>query len=197
MKAQFIHENLSFERGLDPKKVMGIGMEEKIKKAMEADGFKYIEDEVALWWAAEKNHPNFARYLLTKDIDQEALNKALQRAIVGSTFNRSPEIVEMLLEAGADPSSLSYIVFSNKVIGDQEDTQVLKLLIDHGLDLKQFNASSIAQRAAHKPVEFMKMLIDNGMNIEDVNLFHVNTGKKGGRYLLDQMSKLAAEKHPQ
>lgn len=195
MRAQFVYENLSFERGQDPKKVMGIGMEEQIKKAMEDEGFRYTSDDIALWWASEKNYPNFARYLINKVSDPKSLSTALERAITGSTFGRSSEIVKMLLEAGVDPNDMLIgIDFSKRVIGDQEDTQVLKLLLDHGLDLDEYDANSLSQRAAHKPVEFMKTLIDNGMDISDINLFHINTAKKGGKYLLDQMSKLAAEK---
>jgi ankyrin repeat protein len=191
MKAQFVYENLSFERGQDPKKVMGIGMEEQIKKAMAEERYTYTQDEIALWWSAERGHASFVKYLLEKEIDQESKDKALQRALAGSG---TTDIIKMLLEAGADPNSLSPIDVPKNVIGRQEDPQVLKLLLDHGLDLSRYDASSLAQRAAHKPVEFMKMLIDNGMDISKINLFHVNTAKKGGRHLLDQMSKLAAEK---
>ena len=192
MKAQFISENLNFERGKDPKSTMGIGMQEKLEKAMEDDAWHYSNDDSALSWAAMKANLKFTEYLLKKGADPNAYNqRTLQRAVLGG----SPEIMKMLLKAGADPNEIPRIDLGRRVITEQTDIQMLQSLLDHGLDLTLHDETELALLAAHKPVDFMKLLIDRGMDISNINLFHVNTAKKGGKYLLDQMSKLASEQN--
>ena len=70
-----IREYINFERGIDPKKAIGLGMREKIKKMMEEDGWDYYDDysdNTALRWASYYSHLEIVKWLIDAGADVHA-----------------------------------------------------------------------------------------------------------------------------
>jgi len=106
-----IGESLGFERGLNPKNSIGIGLIKTITAEMLAD----VNDEKwwnkygthiaeLLIWSVEKDNAEYVRYLLDNgakvfvNIDDDG---PLRTAVL----HNNPQIVRMLLDAGANPKT--------------------------------------------------------------------------------------------
>lgn len=191
MRAQFVHENLSFERGRDVKQAAGIGMEDSLKRAMEEDRLQHNDDSNSLEWAAREGRKDFVEYLLKKGADP---NK--RRSLAGATRPNDIGIYKLLLDAGADMDQLSMNFDpARNIIRNSEDTSQLEYLISRGLDLNKIGKTLLTYAVQKPTADWVKVLLEAGLDVSDVNLFHYNLGKKAGKYLLDYMSKLAAEKY--
>lgn len=191
MKAQFVHENLGFERGQDVNKAVGIGMEDALKRAMAKDRIQHYDDSNSLEWAAREGRKDFVEYLLKKGADP---NK--RRSLAAATIPNDIEIYKLLLDAGADMNQLS-VNFDppRNIIRNSEDTSQLEYLISRGLDLDVVGKTLLTYAMEKPTADWVKVLIEGGLDVSDVNLFNYNISKKPGKYLLDYMSKLASEKY--
>jgi len=192
MKALFVYERLEFERGLNPKSAVGIGMEDALKRAMEEDGRKHYDDHLSLEWAAGQGRKDFVEYLIKKGADPNN-SQALTRA----TNANDIEIYKLLLDAGAKMSEIEKrFEGPRNIIKNSEDTSQLEYLISRGLDLEEIGKTMLTYAVEKPTADWVKVLLDNGLDVSDVNLFNINLSRKAGKYLLDHMSKLAAEQHP-
>lgn len=113
MRAKFVKENLDFERGQDPKKSMGIGDEaiyQKISDMMLADGWTPVdphESDSAIGWAVEYNHIDMAKFLLDRDLTDEARSH-FPDYIHWSAVNKNLDMLKILLSYNPDPSKLDF-----------------------------------------------------------------------------------------
>jgi ankyrin repeat protein len=192
MKAQFVHENLGFERGRDVKQAVGIGMEDALKRALAEDRIYYDDDNISLEWASQSGRKDFIEYLLKKGTDPN-----VGKPLLGATIPNDIEIYKLLLGAGAKMEQL-YTDFdaARNIMHNSKDISQLEYLISQGLDMDQIGKRLLDYAMEKSTADWVKVLIDAGLDISDINLFHYNTSKKPGKYLLDQMSKMAEEKYP-
>lgn len=119
MKAQFVYENLDFERGKDPKTSIGVGVEKFIRDQIKrnikypiepgeekdfwASGPAYSiyddEKDIMLAWAVDKNKPEYVQWII--DNGGNAKSKFfLEKAFLMDYF----EVLKLLLKNGADPN---------------------------------------------------------------------------------------------
>jgi len=192
MKARFVYERMNFERGLDPKTVVGIGMEDSLKRAMAEDRIQHYDDNVSLEWAAQSGRKDFVEYLLKKGADPN-----VDKPLRGATIPNDIEIYKLLLDAGAKMEQLySNFDAARNIMHNSKDTSPLEYLISRGLDVDQIGKKLLTYAMEKSTEDWVKVLIDAGLDLSDINLFHYNISKKPGKYLLDQMSKMAEEQYP-
>jgi hypothetical protein len=112
MKAQFVYEALDFERGMDPKSSMEIGMEGKLKSWLKSKyGIIPTTDEIALEYCVMGNNLELVKYLIDvkkTEVTNTATNIAFQNHV-------NDEIILWLVTKG-DPKSMDYIKSQTKRI---------------------------------------------------------------------------------
>jgi hypothetical protein len=111
MKAQFVYETLDFERGMDPKASMEIGMEGKLRSLKSMYGISSSSDELALEYCVMANNLELVKYLIDVKkvkITDAATNMAFQNHV-------NDEIILWLVTKG-DPKSMDYIKSKTKRI---------------------------------------------------------------------------------
>lgn len=123
-------ESYNFERGQDPKKAIGIGMEERIRKSMKEyypGDYEWNGDyNEALIFAAETGQTDMIKWLLNAGADVEYDdNGAFKAAII----HGRDEAVEVLVDAGADPlAGNRYAILAAKFGGHKELSDRIKEL---------------------------------------------------------------------
>lgn len=108
-------ESLNFEKGIDPKKAMGIGEEatyQKIADMMQKDGWTPAdphESDSAIGWAVEYGHHDLAKFLLDRHAHQDEVQNQMVNYIQWSAQNRNLDMLELLLSYyNIDPSHLNF-----------------------------------------------------------------------------------------
>ncbi len=99
-----------FERSGDPKRAMGLGMDEQIRKFVESKGYlipdgnrnESYKKREPLWVCSKFGMTDFVNHLLMAGADPRANDSAALRHACGHGFE---EIVAMLLDAGANPAA--------------------------------------------------------------------------------------------
>ena len=114
--------------------------------------------------AAANNHPEVVRYLISKGADVNIANRMGRTALHFATNYEFKDIVEMLLNAGANPNATSQDTFTPntpvKAAIARENTEILKLLLKSGGDKNtEFNGVSILQLAGKKNDLELKSLL--------------------------------------
>jgi len=111
MKAQFVYENLDFERGIDPREAMDIGMEGRLKNWLRKNyGITPTDPEVSLHYAVLGERLDFVKYLV---IDKEVpvpdkiVNVAIQ--------NKVDDEIILILVAKGDKNTMDYIKSKSRV----------------------------------------------------------------------------------
>jgi ankyrin repeat protein len=133
MKALKIYETINFERGIDPKTSMNIGIEAQIANLVKEHQDEFAEGELQksdyLWACAALEQVEFVKYLISKKVD---IHVRQDKAIRFAAAKGNTEIVKLLLEAGADPSAeydqgLGYAASNNNL-------EMMQLFLDYGAD---------------------------------------------------------------
>jgi len=129
-----LFESLDFERGQDPKKAIGVGMEERIRQGINKDWYPHRKGvdswngdyNTALTWAAETGKIDIVKWLLEAGADPtHEDSQALKQA---ATFGQD-EAVEILINAGADPwAGNGYAIMSARFAGYHELSDRIKEL---------------------------------------------------------------------
>jgi hypothetical protein len=112
---KMLNESINFERGIDPKKSMGIGEEatyQKIADMMQKDGWSPVdpyESDSAIGWAVEYGHHDLAKFLLDRHSHQDEVQNQMVNYIQWSAQNRNLDMLELLLSYfNLDPSHLNF-----------------------------------------------------------------------------------------
>jgi len=125
MRAQFIYENIEFERGIEPRKAMKIGMMDRILQQMKEDDtwvWEYTLDD-RLQWASREGNINYVKYLLSKGADIHSDEEiTFQWAITKGWI----ELVKVLIDAGAQ------INFGGPISKDKAKSYHLRAAIETG-----------------------------------------------------------------
>lgn len=193
MKAKFVHESINFERGLDPKEVMGVGMKQRLKEAMEAEGVQYYDDEIALGWAARQGRSDLVEYLLKKGIDPNTIKT---NSISYALSSGDLDTIKLLVEAGAELNNQSGFQFGKDIIKSSETTEILEYLISKGLNVQKYENELINWSMQKEESDWIEMLVDAGIDMSNANLFNYDLRREPVRWLLDYLSDLATEKYP-
>ena len=210
MKAKYVFETIEFERGRDPKKALGIGKWEQIKREFEKDWYGDYSHGAALAWACSRGkkdtveflllngvdpnykegeplhnaisrgHAEIVKLLLDKGMNQKSLDSALEDGVKSNL-----ETIKILLDAGASvnaPDVLENSVWSN-------DPKISEFLFSKGAKIKN-HYSIQASLAYQDDVEFLKVFLANGLKLRktDYNLLNNFAGRgdaEGVRILLD------------
>ena len=107
-------ESLDFEKGIDPKKSMGIGEEatyRKIAQMMKADGWTPAdpyESDSAIGWAVEYKHHDLAKFILDRRFNQSDVESKMADYIQWAAQNKDLEMLELLLSYEPDPDRLNF-----------------------------------------------------------------------------------------
>jgi hypothetical protein len=163
MRAKTVYENINFERGKDPKSVIGIGMESQIKEWFKASYPKEVYTlDNALIYSSKDGKIDYVKYLLAAgaaDIHAED-DRALQLA----SDNGHTEAVKMLLDAGAnvhggsDDNALRWASINGHA-------EVVKLLLDAGADVHGGMDYSLIWASKNGHTEVVKLLLDAGADV--------------------------------
>lgn len=125
MKAKYVFENLEFERGKDPKEALDIGILNRVKEEMQEMGYRYVNPDSILKWAAEFNKPNYID--LAMDIGA-SISEVGHHSIEIAAVAGNPEALEALLKHGAQPDWVSGYTYqkilSNNNIKTLEDPKI-------------------------------------------------------------------------
>lgn len=152
MRALFIYDSFDFERGLDPKKSMGIGMEGKLNSWLQSKyGLKPSTDQIALEYAVMGNHLEFVKYLIgvkKAEISDTAINVAFQ--------NHVDDEIKMWLITKGDQNSMDYLQKKTKqAMGESVN-------FERGLDPKDSLKIGIRNKRSFKTVrECAEFFINN------------------------------------
>jgi ankyrin repeat protein len=210
MRARFVFEDMGFERGQDPKKIMKIGQWAQIKKDYEADTatWRDYSHEEALEWAAMKGNKEYVEFLLANGVDPNHNDgNTLSRAVV----NNETEIIRILLNYGMNKNSLSLAIKERSLeletmkllieAGAEIDDDLYYELIWHGnLDTAKYIFSKGVKIRNHKTMqssfgynprfEMLKVFLDNGLKLDKKdNKFLAGAADRGKvdtlKFLLD------------
>jgi ankyrin repeat protein len=157
MRARFVLEEISFERGKDPKGAMGIGRMAQIKQEYENDWYKEFSPEEALMWASMRGKPEYVNYLLIYGVDPN-----YDGGVALSNGMDHPEVVRLLLDAGMNEDSLT----AGLETAIKKSLEVTKMVVDAGASLNDPNLlwQSIW---SDDNIEVIKYLFSNGAKIKD------------------------------
>lgn len=111
----YLKETVSFQRGQDPKKAMGLGIKVLVERALKEAGYKGNELEVlpssviifsknAAYWQLDKLQEIALKYMPSKFSD---LIKKLKGSSVGSPFEKT---IKEAIENGIDPEDLKVLL---------------------------------------------------------------------------------------
>lgn len=107
-------ESMDFEKGIDPKKTIGIGEEatyQKIAKMMREDGWTPVdprEADSAVGWAVEYKHHDLAKFLLDRHSKKPDVEAQMPNYIQWAAQNKDLEMLELLLSYEPDPTRLDF-----------------------------------------------------------------------------------------
>jgi len=158
MKARFVFEDIGFERSNDPKKALGIGKWEMIKKEFEEDWYKEYSHGEALAWACSRGKKDIAEFLLLNGIDPnynegEPLHNAISRG--------HAEIVKLLLDTGMNQKSLD----NSLEDGVKSNLETVKILLDAGASV---NSPDVLYNAVWSgDLKILEFLFYKGAKIKD------------------------------
>ena len=134
MRAQFIYENIEFERGIEPRKAMKIGMMERILQEMENDDtwvWNYDLND-CLQWACREGKIDYIKYLLNEGAD---IGGNEEITIHWAVINGHLDVVKMLIDAGADINhrvTAGHRSFLLQVAIETNQKDIVKFLIKKG-----------------------------------------------------------------
>jgi len=130
---KLVKEYINFERGLDPKDAMKIGMEELLNNYLQSIHQTTKSDVIKLEICAAEGKNEFVRYLINKGVNIHFDNdKALLLAVIRNNIST----VEILLNAGANPSKIDV---DSSFAKNSTNSEIIKLLKDFTPNLKEYN----------------------------------------------------------
>ena len=150
-----LEETLDWERK-DPYGILGIGMEEKVRKWIEESELPSFGEEpgILLIAAVEDNRPDLVKYFLSKGADPNSWNsEALTSSVY---FGSSKEIVEILLQAGANANAIYPFDISIR------NLDFIPLLHKYGLDLSSYSGFITRLFSAGVSIEKILDILDLG-----------------------------------
>jgi hypothetical protein len=175
MRAKTVNETQNFERGLDPKKAMNIGLISEIEKFCKEI---YPNDKTLgdyLVTCAGHGKINFVKYLLDKGAYMHADN---DEALQWACENGYAEIVKMLLDAGADVHTRGdYVLREASYIGH---TETVKVLLDAGADVHARNDEALRLASENGHTETVKVLLAAGADVHVYDDYALREARKNG-----------------
>jgi len=127
-----LDENLNFERGQDPTKALGIGMEERIRRGIRDyypgnNENRWTGDyNEALEWAASTGQTDIIQWLLDAGADPTHKESAAMKFAAEAGEG---DAAEMLIKAGADPySGNGYAMLAAKFAGHPDVAKRIQIL---------------------------------------------------------------------
>ncbi len=168
MEAKFIYETLDFERGLDPKKSMNIGMDAKLDAWIQNNyGVKASNDKEALEYAVTGKNLEFVKYLIgvkNTEISNTALNLAFQKKSNYNLFlkNTIDDEIKLWLVTKGNPESMDYVKNNmKKIIGES-------INFERGKDPRDSMKIGIVNKRSFKTIqECAQFFIDNIQKLSD------------------------------
>lgn len=170
---QLVKEHIKFERGLDPKKAMNVGLiniiEDFVQKVPRLWRGGYVKEEF-LWVCCMEGKFNYVKYLIENGWDIHYLDDlALQWAVRNGHY----QIVKLLLNKGANVHAnkeyaLQWTIESEKKNKQEKYIKILELLIKAGADIHFKNEYALQEAIQKNQTKMVKILLDNGASINKI-----------------------------
>lgn len=164
MKAQCVYENLKFERGIDPKKALNLGVIEQIRNYLiendlEKDPRKLEQDEILLDWACELDKLDWVENLLKMGVSPNADpdNPLDSGCLDEASFKGNIPLMELLLKYGADVTHKNYI--SLRYAAGEGHFNAVKLLLEAGADPFVFSGEDLSTRPLRNLTNIVKLIL--------------------------------------
>ncbi|ARE67232.1 SWPV2-ORF013 [Shearwaterpox virus] len=137
-----------------------------------------VNDEgyTALHYSIENNKLDITKLLLDNGANIEIINKySFINNIIKSRFANYTNMIELLLEYGADVNNINEYYAPIHLAVDNENESIIKLLISYGADINirdDYNSSSPLHHAI-KSINgnILKILLDNGADVNSINRY--------------------------
>ena len=124
-------KTVQFERGKDPKEVMGVGIHDRIKDMMLKDGWKYDGIHSVLKWAAAMEHPEFVKWAVMNGarewLDKHPGDFAMQA--IAEWQKPDPELLDFLANNGANMYIIGYFTIKDKFY--HQNPEMMKVIRKH------------------------------------------------------------------
>ena len=151
-------------------------------------------------FAAERGYVEIVRSLIDAGVDVNGTSAGFLSALVAATGHGNEEVVRLLLQAGAKTTKLGKVPPACFIAAQAGHTSILKLLIDHGADVKEVsseNKSLLFFAANAGRLDMVDLLLASGLEREDRD----TDGKTAFDYALrkgniDVMRRLYYESSP-
>lgn len=136
-----------------------LGLLERVKILIDEGANPRVRDDLPLITAVQNNQLEIADFLLQEGVDPRAT--ALRHAIL----RNYPDMVELLLHYGADPSAYRTTTLSHAV--EHNYTEIVRHLFDYGVDL------GLLERGSPDPlfiaidmgnIDMVELLLERGVN---------------------------------
>tara|TARA_R110000851_G_scaffold333531_1_gene514821 strand:- start:1559 stop:2323 length:765 start_codon:yes stop_codon:yes gene_type:complete len=130
-------------------------------------------DQYPLHTAAQENHVEDIRQLLSSGSKLDARNASGATALLVATHANAIDAAKVLIDAGADVNAKDNIQDSAYLYsGARGHLEILKMTLAHGADLSSTNrygGTALIPAAERGHVETVQTLIDAGVDIDHVN----------------------------
>lgn len=166
---KLVRENINFQRGIDPRRAMGIGSFDEIKREFHEDtnDTNYTSDEDyndeidMLRWAVRKGNLDYTKIIYDNASDKQyALVIMLKRA----TTKGHIHIVQYAIDEGvpvwADDN------FALRWACKMGRTEIVKLLIENDADVDAVHGAALTNAIENGRLEIMQILIDAGIKLD-------------------------------
>nr|WCB87159.1 CPPV348 ankyrin repeat protein [Cooks petrelpox virus] len=137
-----------------------------------------ISDEgyTALHYSIENNNVDITKLLLYNGANIGVVNRySFINNIIRFRFANYNNMIDLLLEYGADANNINDYYAPIHLAVDNEDEKILKLLISHGADINMkdtYNSSSPLHHAIKNiNTNILKILLDNGADVDSRNRY--------------------------
>ena len=154
-----LYENMRFERGGDPKKSMGIGMEIQLEKFLKSIGRNpTLRKSNALVYATEHNREDLVKYLLSLGVSIKGKDFNGITALDFAIKNNNIKIIDLFLKKGLNQSELDECLYFSF---NSENEDLVKLFLEQGANPNS-EFGNLSNAAISNLPNIIKILLDYG-----------------------------------